>query len=78
MQALEGYGVSKILESTHPKYKKGELVWGPTKWEEYSILSNTQRLFKIEHTDIPLSLYTGILGELYSSVNKYFLVQFNC
>ncbi|KAI4356161.1 hypothetical protein L6164_000204 [Bauhinia variegata] len=57
-----GYGVAKVLESGHPDYKKGDLVWGITGWEEYSLVSSTQILFKIEHTDVPLSYYTGILG----------------
>nr|KYP76633.1 putative NADP-dependent oxidoreductase P1 [Cajanus cajan] len=59
---LTGYGVSKVLESGHSDYKKDDLVWGFTKWEEYSLVSSTQILFKIEHTDVPLSYYTGILG----------------
>ncbi|XP_047153193.1 2-alkenal reductase (NADP(+)-dependent)-like [Vigna umbellata] len=59
---LTGYGVSKVLESGHPDYKKGDLVWGITKWEEYSFISPSQICFKIEHTDVPLSYYTGILG----------------
>ncbi|WVZ16891.1 hypothetical protein V8G54_009873 [Vigna mungo] len=59
---LTGYGVSKVLDSGHPDYKKGDLVWGITKWEEYSFISPSQICFKIEHTDVPLSYYTGILG----------------
>ncbi|XP_045787987.1 2-alkenal reductase (NADP(+)-dependent)-like [Trifolium pratense] len=59
---LAGYGVSKVLESGHKDYKEGDLVWGFTNWEEYSILPAAQILFKIEHTDVPLSYYTGILG----------------
>ncbi|MCH93602.1 NADP-dependent alkenal double bond reductase P2, partial [Trifolium medium] len=58
---LIGYGVSKVLESGHQDYKKGDLVWGITKWEEYSLIPATG-MFKIEHTDVPLSYYTGILG----------------
>nr|GME01332.1 2-alkenal reductase (NADP(+)-dependent)-like [Ipomoea batatas] len=44
--------------------KKGDLVWGMTGWEEYTIITDTQAkdLFKIEHTDVPLSYYTGLLG----------------
>ncbi|XP_052113115.1 2-alkenal reductase (NADP(+)-dependent) isoform X3 [Arachis duranensis] len=59
---LTGYGVAKVLESGHPDYKKGDLVWGFTKWEEYSLVPSSQILFKIEHTDVPLSYYIGILG----------------
>ncbi|RYQ88065.1 hypothetical protein Ahy_B09g095493 isoform O [Arachis hypogaea] len=62
MKPLTGYGVGRVLESGHPDYKKGDLVWGITKWEEYSLVSSDQTLFKIEHTDVPLSYYTGILG----------------
>ncbi|KAJ1399399.1 Polyketide synthase, enoylreductase domain [Sesbania bispinosa] len=59
---LTGYGVAQVLESGHSDYKKGDLVWGFTKWEEYSLVPSAQIQFKIEHTDVPLSYYTGILG----------------
>ncbi|EEF32567.1 2-alkenal reductase (NADP(+)-dependent) [Ricinus communis] len=59
---LGGYGVVKVLESTHPNYKKGDLAWGFTGWEEYSVIVSPKLLIKIEHTDLPLSYYTGILG----------------
>nr|GMD27771.1 2-alkenal reductase (NADP(+)-dependent) [Ipomoea batatas] len=59
--ALEGLGVARILQSGHPDFKEGDLVWGLTGWEEYSVIS-TATLFKIQHTDVPLSYYTGILG----------------
>ncbi|XP_058743406.1 2-alkenal reductase (NADP(+)-dependent)-like isoform X2 [Vicia villosa] len=55
-------GVSKVLESGHEDYKEGDLVWGLTKWEEYSLIPAAQILLKIQHTDVPLSYYTGILG----------------
>ncbi|KAJ0034227.1 hypothetical protein Pint_26230 [Pistacia integerrima] len=59
---LNGYGVAKVLDSTHPNYKKGDLAWGYTGWEEYSLIASPLLLIKIEHTDVPLSYYTGILG----------------
>ncbi|GJW09131.1 NADP(+)-dependent 2-alkenal reductase-like protein [Tanacetum coccineum] len=59
---LTGYGVAKVLESGHANFKKGDLIWGFTGWEEYSIINAPEGLFKIEHTDVPLSYYTGILG----------------
>uniref|UniRef100_A0A803M5L6 Enoyl reductase (ER) domain-containing protein n=1 Tax=Chenopodium quinoa TaxID=63459 RepID=A0A803M5L6_CHEQI len=62
MQPIIGYGVSKVLDSRHPNFKAGDLVWGFTGWEEYSVVSSPQLSFKIEHTDVPLSYYTGILG----------------
>ncbi|XP_074281307.1 2-alkenal reductase (NADP(+)-dependent)-like [Silene latifolia] len=59
---VRGYGVARICESGDPNFKKGDLIWGTTGWEEYSVLTSTDDHFKIEHTDVPLSYYTGILG----------------
>ncbi|KAH7861525.1 hypothetical protein Vadar_027374 [Vaccinium darrowii] len=59
---ITGFGVAKVLDSRHPNFKKGDLVWGITGWEEYSLITKLEELFKIEHTDVPLSYYTGILG----------------
>ncbi|KAK7833218.1 2-alkenal reductase (NADP(+)-dependent) isoform X1 [Quercus suber] len=61
--AIFGYGVAKVLDSGHPEFKAGDLVWGITGWEEYSLITKTtDTLIKIQHTDVPLSYYTGILG----------------
>ncbi|XP_058215084.1 2-alkenal reductase (NADP(+)-dependent)-like [Rhododendron vialii] len=59
---IMGYGVAKVMDSGHPNFKKGDLVWGTTGWEEYSLITKPEGLFKIDHTDVPLSYYTGILG----------------
>ncbi|CBI24730.3 unnamed protein product, partial [Vitis vinifera] len=59
---ITGYGVAKVLDSRHPDFRTGDLVWGITGWEEYSLITTDERLFKIQHTDVPLSYYTGILG----------------
>lgn len=56
--------MSRVEDSTHPNFNKGDLVWGMTGWEEYSIISSPETFLKIEHTDVPLSYYTGILGML--------------
>ncbi|XP_057985945.1 2-alkenal reductase (NADP(+)-dependent)-like isoform X2 [Hevea brasiliensis] len=59
---ISGYGVAKVLESEHPNFKKGDLIWGITDWEEYSLITEPETLFKIQDKDMPLSYYTGILG----------------
>ncbi|XP_062170089.1 2-alkenal reductase (NADP(+)-dependent)-like [Alnus glutinosa] len=59
---ISGHGMAKVLDSAHPNLKKGDLVWGVTGWEEYSLITATESLFKIHDTDVPLSYYTGILG----------------
>lgn len=61
-QPITGYGVARVLDSGTPKFKKGDLVWGFTGWEEYSLISDTGTVFKIEHPEVPLSYYTGLLG----------------
>lgn len=55
--------MAKVVCSRNPDLKKDDLVWGITGWEEYSFLTETKSLFKIEHKDVPLSYYTGILGK---------------
>ncbi|KAM7464853.1 hypothetical protein LguiB_012415 [Lonicera macranthoides] len=62
--ALRSFGVGKVIESGYPKFKEGDLVWGRTGWEEYSLIveQQTEDMFIIHHTDVPLSYYTGILG----------------
>ncbi|XP_052208615.1 2-alkenal reductase (NADP(+)-dependent)-like [Diospyros lotus] len=59
---ITGYGVARVLDSAHPDFKKGDLVWGMTGWEEYSLITTPEMLFKIQNADVPLSYYTGILG----------------
>ncbi|KAF3789320.1 Quinone oxidoreductase [Nymphaea thermarum] len=59
---LLGFGVSRVVDSGSPNFKIGELVWGGTRWEEYSVISMIDTLTKIEDTTVPLSYYTGLLG----------------
>ncbi|KAK6122568.1 hypothetical protein DH2020_043690 [Rehmannia glutinosa] len=61
---MVGYGVSRVLESSHPNYKKGDLIWGFTGWEEYTLVTDPSTSFKIHDKDVPLSYYTGLLGLL--------------
>ena len=62
LQLIYGFGVAKVLESAHSGFSEGDLVWGILKWEEYSVVEEPGKLIKIQHTDVPLSYYTGILG----------------
>jgi NADPH-dependent curcumin reductase CurA len=61
--------VAKVLDSRHPDYKKGDYIWGMTGWEEYSLITATETLFKIHDKDVPLSYYTGILGKPFGFCN---------
>ncbi|KAE9607348.1 hypothetical protein Lal_00026850 [Lupinus albus] len=60
--SINGFGVAKVLDSRNSNFSAGDLVWGTTGWEEYSLIERPNWLYKIHHTDIPLSYYTGILG----------------
>lgn len=64
-KVITGFGVSRVVDSTHPDFMVGDLIWGITGWEEYSlIVSDLGSFFKIRYTDLPLSYYTGLLGQL--------------
>ncbi|KAF3321751.1 2-alkenal reductase (NADP(+)-dependent)-like protein [Carex littledalei] len=62
LSVMIGYGVSKVVVSGHKDLKAGDLVWGMIGWEEYSLISDPDFLIKINHPELPLSYYTGILG----------------
>ena len=62
-QALLNFTVGKVVDSTHPEFNAGDLVWGISGWEEYTLLTQPESQFKINHTDLPLSYYTGVLGQ---------------
>ncbi|KAJ1265289.1 hypothetical protein BS78_08G066700 [Paspalum vaginatum] len=61
-EVIVGFGVSKVVASGHPDLKVGDLVWGLTGWEEYTLVPDARSLFKISHSEMPLSYYTGVLG----------------
>lgn len=64
MKALEGFGVSRVIDSDNPDYKPGDFISGITGWEEYSLVHRTGQLRKIHPDDIPLSFNVGLLGML--------------
>ena len=69
-----------MIESGHPDYTKGDLLWGIVGWEEYSVITLTPYShFKILHTDVPLSYYTGLLGMSFCFDHpcSFFLIKIN-
>jgi NADPH-dependent curcumin reductase CurA len=44
---MASYGVGRVFESGHSDFQKGDLVWGTTGWEEYSLITEPETLFKI-------------------------------
>nr|CAB3459680.1 unnamed protein product [Digitaria exilis] len=61
-ETLVNFGVCKVTASGHSDYKVGDLVWGVTGWEEYTLVTEPESFFKIHHPELPLSYYTGVLG----------------
>ncbi|MCL7030837.1 hypothetical protein MKW94_015599 [Papaver nudicaule] len=59
---IEGFGVSKVVDSDNENFKIGDIVTGMTGWEEYSLIHKTESLRKIQSDDIPLSYHLGLLG----------------
>lgn len=76
LKPIYAFGVSKVIDSGHPDYTIGELIWGVVGWEEYTTFTPTPNShhFKIQHTDIPLSYYTGLLGMLPRTLSSNHLV----
>ena len=73
LKVIEGFGVSRVVDSDNPNFKPGDLIAGVTGWEEYSLIYRTQQLRKIQHQDdIPLSFHVGLLGMqiFYPSTSK--------
>ncbi|KAH0746159.1 hypothetical protein KY285_007816 [Solanum tuberosum] len=59
-----GLGVAKVIKSADADFEEGDYIWGMTAWEVYTLILNTNGLFRIKYTDVPLSYYVGILGML--------------
>ena len=55
---MSGFGVGKVIDSGHPEFKIGEFVWGETRWQEYSLITAPEKLFKNSITS------AFILGQL--------------
>lgn len=64
VKVIEGLGVARVVDSTHPGFSAGDIVSGMTGWEEYSLIDRPEQLSKIQQSDIPLSYHLGLLGEL--------------
>ncbi|RLM97686.1 hypothetical protein C2845_PM06G13100 [Panicum miliaceum] len=60
-KVLDTCNVSKVVLSGHPDFKPGDLLWGVTGWEEYSLIPNPVFCHRINHHEFPLSYYTGVL-----------------
>ena len=60
-QTMEGGAVSVVEESRHPKFAAGDIVFGYTGWQQYSI-SNGKGMRTVDPSLAPISTALGILG----------------
>jgi NADPH-dependent curcumin reductase CurA len=58
---IEGAVVSKVTESKHADFKRGDFVMGRLDWKQFQV-SKGEGLRKVDGDAAPLSAYLGILG----------------
>jgi hypothetical protein len=60
-QVIVGGTVSEVVESSHPKFQRGDLVQGYDGWQTYAV-SNGAGLRKLDPAAAPISTALGVLG----------------
>ncbi|XP_038714329.1 2-alkenal reductase (NADP(+)-dependent) isoform X2 [Tripterygium wilfordii] len=75
-QALEGFGVSKVVDSDNPNFKPDDLVSGITGWEEYSLIQKPLQLRKILQHGMPgFTAYAGFYEVCSPKKGEYVFVS---
>ena len=59
---MRAFAVGEVIESRNPRYPVGEKLMGLFGWQEYAAASDRHVNLKIAPSDLPLSLYLGVLG----------------
>jgi len=59
---MRAFAVGEVVESRNPRYAVGEKLMGLFGWQEYAAASDRHVNLKIAPSDLPLSLYLGVLG----------------
>ncbi|XP_047333045.1 NADPH-dependent oxidoreductase 2-alkenal reductase-like [Impatiens glandulifera] len=68
-EAIDAFGVGRVVDSDHSEFKKDDLVIGVLQWAEYSIVHEFSTLNKLELIGFPLSYHIGVLG--FSGLTAY-------
>ncbi|KAI8570778.1 hypothetical protein RHMOL_Rhmol01G0063400 [Rhododendron molle] len=68
-EAIDAFGVGRVVASGHPGFEKGDLVSGMISWGEYSIVKGTSMLNKLDPMGFPLSYHVGVLA--FSGLTAY-------
>ncbi|XP_044472346.1 2-alkenal reductase (NADP(+)-dependent)-like isoform X2 [Mangifera indica] len=67
--AIDAFGVAKVVVSGNPEFQKDELVVGSISWGEYKLVKGGDRFRKLDPMGFPLSYHAGMLG--YSGLAAY-------
>src|ERR1700688_44682 len=59
---MRAFAVGEVIESRNPRYAVGEKLMGLFGWQEYAAASDKHVNLKPARSDLPLSLYLGVLG----------------
>jgi NADPH-dependent curcumin reductase CurA len=59
---MRAFAVGEVIDSRNPRYAVGEKLMGLFGWQEYAAASDRHVNLKIAPSDLPLSLYLGVLG----------------
>ncbi|CAI9780409.1 unnamed protein product [Fraxinus pennsylvanica] len=68
-EAIDTYGVGRVVESEKPDFEKGDLVVGLLSWGEYTIVKEGALLNKLDPMGFPLPHHVGTLG--FSGLSAY-------
>ncbi|KAE8714193.1 2-alkenal reductase (NADP(+)-dependent) [Hibiscus syriacus] len=68
-EAIDTYGVGKVVASGNPKFEKGDIVAGLLHWGEFTVVKPGGMLNKLDPMGFPLSYHVGILG--FSGLTAY-------
>ncbi|XP_022899571.1 2-alkenal reductase (NADP(+)-dependent)-like [Olea europaea var. sylvestris] len=68
-EAIDTYGVGRVVESDKPDFEKGDLVVGLLTWGEYTIVKEGALLNKLDPMGLPLPHHVGTLG--FSGLSAY-------
>ncbi|KAJ8547109.1 hypothetical protein K7X08_010695 [Anisodus acutangulus] len=61
-EAIDTYGVGRVLVSHQPEFKKDDLVAGLLTWGEYTVVKEGSLLNKLDPLGFPLSNHVGVFG----------------
>ncbi|PIA65670.1 hypothetical protein AQUCO_00100876v1 [Aquilegia coerulea] len=63
-QAINSYGVGRVVASANPSYIKDDLIVGLIGWEEYTLVRGEDAIMirKLDTTEFPLSYHVSTLG----------------